>query len=108
MPVTSQIIQHSRVITITGELDPASAPKLIAAVDISDTARLVLDLTDVTFMDSSGLGAVLYAWRYAREAGGRLLIVCPVEAYIRRTFARIGVAKWLTICHSLDDALTAR
>jgi anti-sigma B factor antagonist len=52
------------IITIVGELDPVTAPDLMAAVDAAlarGSTALVIDLAGVTFIDSSGLRALIGA-----------------------------------------------
>jgi anti-sigma B factor antagonist len=62
------------VLTVRGEIDMATAPRLRAALDRAVGAREVrLDLRAVEFMDSSGL-SVLVAGHQALE---RLVIICP-------------------------------
>jgi anti-anti-sigma factor len=59
------------VLALCGELDIASAPGLERALDefgASIPRRLVIDLTDVTFMDSTGLRALLLARSAPRTA----------------------------------------
>src|SRR4051812_38194153 len=68
-----------RVLAPAGELDLATGPRVLAEVERllapDGPERLVLDLSDVRFMDSSGLRAVLTAERRARDAGRRLALV---------------------------------
>jgi anti-sigma B factor antagonist len=68
------------VIRPTGRLDMVAAPRLRSLV--SDTVkagrrRIVVDLGDTEFMDSSGLGALIAGLKTARQAGGDLRIACP-------------------------------
>ena len=46
---------------------------------------VLIDLQDVTFMDSSGLGALLSAFKTVRSAGGKLYI-CSVNDQVRMLF----------------------
>jgi len=60
-----------------GRLNMVAAPRLKAAIDETVAAgrvRVVVDLTDVTFMDSSGLGALIGGLKKARQAAGDLRI----------------------------------
>lgn len=60
-----------------GRLNMVAAPRLKAAIDETVDAgrvRVVVDLTDVTFMDSSGLGALIGGLKKARQAAGDLRI----------------------------------
>ena len=67
------------LIAVTGEVDIATSPRLRTV--LADRPRteglLLLDLTAVTFMDSSGLSAVLNLQRDTTAAGERLAVVCP-------------------------------
>jgi anti-sigma B factor antagonist len=68
----------TNIVTLEGEIDLALVPdaeRQIAEAEASEPARLVIDLTDVTFMDSSGLRVILTAHRRAEEAGRSFAIV---------------------------------
>lgn len=61
------------VIRIKGELDLAAAPELVdAIVDSNESPRVSLDLSGVTFLDSSAIGALVAAGRALAESGRRL------------------------------------
>lgn len=80
------------VILPFGEIDLATVPDLSAALDDAGSAELVeLDLTHVTFLDSSGLQAILQAHEAARVAGRefRLTGATPTT---RRLLRLTGVA----------------
>ena len=66
------------VTTIRGEIDIASTDTLSTALDdVPNEERLVLDLSAVDFMDSSGLAVVLRQSMRRRNAGGTLHIRRP-------------------------------
>ncbi len=65
---------------VRGELDIATVPRLAECVVAELAARprsLVVDLTDTTFMDSSGARELVRAARRAADAGTSLQVVCP-------------------------------
>ena len=65
------------VLTLEGRLNMTSAPSLRSAVEqLSDAgrARVVVDLSDVSFMDSSGLGALIAGLKRCRQNQGDLRI----------------------------------
>src|ERR1700704_1980852 len=71
---------HARIMRPEGRLDMASAPALrhqMRQLMDSGVAKLVLDMTEVSFVDSSGLGAIISGLKLARQAGGDLRIACP-------------------------------
>ena len=67
---------------------------------------LVFDLSDVPFIDSSGLGALIGAIRRTRERGGRA-VVCVPRQPVARLLEVVGLDRLVTVCDSLDDALAA-
>jgi hypoxanthine phosphoribosyltransferase len=76
------------VVAVEGDVDLHSAPVLrtrLAALADAETAHVVLDLSDATFLDSMALGVILVAQKRLVEAGGRLDLVAPTPE-IRRIF----------------------
>ncbi|MFF8386911.1 STAS domain-containing protein [Streptomyces kanasensis] len=75
-----------RVLTVCGELDHHTAPDLHRALTTDDdppTARTVLDLGAVTFMDSSGVNVLVTAHQAAHRAGGWLRLAAPSDPVMR-------------------------
>ncbi len=71
------------VIAPRGRLTMVSAKQLREAVDglvSAGTVKIVVDLAGTTFLDSSGLGALIAALKTTRQAGGDLRIARPTEA----------------------------
>jgi anti-sigma B factor antagonist len=65
------------VVAPRGRLDLSSAPAFreqVRQLVDSGAARLVVDLGEVTFIDSSGLGSIIAGLKAARQAGGDLRI----------------------------------
>jgi anti-sigma B factor antagonist len=93
---------------VAGEIDMATKPRLAAVVEAIPEADgpLVVDLTDVTFMDSTGLAVLLRIDRAAREAGRRLAIACP-EGPARLVLAVSGVEDELPLYPTRAEALAA-
>lgn len=70
------------IVRVEGRLNMVSAPELrdvVARAVKEGRRRLVIDLSAVEFMDSSGLGALIGALKTARGAGGDLRIAAPGE-----------------------------
>ncbi len=69
----------TRVLTVAGEIDMATVPHVHSAVDdaLRDEAvrRLVLDFADVTFLDCTGIAALLQVTRQARARGACACLV---------------------------------
>ena len=78
-------------IKLTGEVDLATAYQLTEALaNISTESEVHLELTDLTFMDSSGLRTIL-AFAGSRNGAGPVILVNPSDA-IQRLLAITGVA----------------
>jgi anti-sigma B factor antagonist len=64
-----------RFVAVSGELDVATAPLLVERLTEAEAGAerlIVLDLTDVVFMDSTGLHVILQAHRRSQQNGNRL------------------------------------
>lgn len=96
------------VITVSGELDIHTAPDLTEVLSpaIAAGQPVIVDLTDVTFMDSSGLSVFVTALKRAREAGTTLVLVVS-EPRVMRVFSITGIDTLIDIHATLDSALSA-
>ena len=111
LTVTERRVDDALVITATGEVDIATGPKLQAAltsaIRTADAARVVIDLSAVTFLGSRGLVALVDA---AEEAGGRgkcFRIAVGDQHAIYRVLEVTGLDKELAARRTLDEALSA-
>jgi anti-sigma B factor antagonist len=80
--VNTERVDGGVVLTPQGRLTVVSVPSLRDAVaDVLDAGDkiLVVNLAETTFVDSSGLGALVSALKSARQAGGDLRLVAPSE-----------------------------
>lgn len=66
--------------------------------------RLLLNLESVNFMDSAGLGIVLYGFRATQQKGGSFA-VSDVNGYVDKLFKLTGVAKAVKVYPHEADAL---
>jgi anti-sigma B factor antagonist len=83
-PVTAGVhveVDDARaIVRVSGEIDIATTPEVDEAVARLTTPDIVLDLSEVTFMGSSGLASLLRASRRATELGGSLVLRQPSRA----------------------------
>jgi anti-sigma B factor antagonist len=95
----------SILIAVQGELDLATAPRLkwplVDAID-SGARVLIVDLTGVTFMDSTALG-VLIGIRRTLKLGSRLAIVCT-DPEVLKIFEISGLDAVFQIFATFDEA----
>ena len=99
-----------RVLRVTGELDLATAPRLCARLDatrVGRRPRLLVDLSDVEFCDSTGLRALLGAASEVRAHGGRFAIVCQLDGDVARLLEVVGAAEWMAIHTDSQSGLAA-
>ena len=87
MPVTISSSGRSMKALISGEVDHHGAGEIMAALDREIDAvlpsRLELDLSGVTFMDSSGIGLVMGRYRNLKKTGSELCITETSEQIYR-------------------------
>lgn len=104
-PVVSvDAVGDAVVVVLAGDLDLYNVEQVRAALNGAadrSPSRLVVDATDVEFIDSTALGALVDAHR--KVAGG-LRIASPQEP-IRRALQVSGIDRHLTVHDSVDDAL---
>jgi anti-sigma B factor antagonist len=99
--------ERTHVVAPRGEVDAVTAPqlgrRLLGLADEGKT-RVVVDLSNVTFMDSTGIGVLLNALRQLRLRKGSLVLVCPTERVLR-PFQITGLVDHLSIFGSREQAL---
>jgi anti-sigma B factor antagonist/stage II sporulation protein AA (anti-sigma F factor antagonist) len=92
--VTTRLADPAIVtVVVRGELDLAHAGELkeLLAQHLRRGTKLLLDLSAVTFIDSTGLAAVVMAVNKAREDGGELLLSGDLQPQARRLMELTGV-----------------
>ena len=95
------------VVAVAGQADLHTAPELRDAIGAAIDAgnrRLVVDLTDTTFVDSMTLGVLLGGLRRMTAVDGQLAIVCP-DPHLRRVFQITSLDRVLTLVDSLPEAI---
>lgn len=96
-------------VTVTGEVDFSNADELAqclrAAVEEGSPSKLRVDLGKASFIDSTGLGALIEGYRSAHEAGIQYVVVNPTDGF-RRVLIVTGLSEFfgLTESHSDDEA----
>jgi anti-sigma B factor antagonist len=99
--------EHTHVVAVTGEIDLFTAPEFKQRVSEPIDAGIttvVVDLTAVTFIDSSSLGVLIGAHRRLKLRGGALLVVCDSEPIVK-TFRITGLDGVFTVVPTLEAAL---
>ena len=94
------------VVRVAGELDLASVPRLEDALATVCADPTVIDLSECTFLDSSGVRALTSADRELSEAGRRFAVVTS-DPGLLRVLEITGVDTMLAVHHSTESALAA-
>ena len=79
-------INGTKILDVTGEIDVYTAPQFKDAVNDVLTGgqkHLIINMANVTYMDSSGFGALLSATKKLRPQGGSVNLVCCSSAIDR-------------------------
>lgn len=105
--VTVQQEDGATVVRAVGEIDVSTAPELRARLhELDESATVVVDLSEVTFLDSTGLGVLVATLKRIREseAGGDLRLVVT-RPQVSKVLDVTGLATVFSVFPSLDAAL---
>lgn len=97
------------IIELEGEVDVYTAPRLKSRlVDLVDQGKyqIVVDLEQVDFMDSSGLGVLVGGLKRVRTRDGAIHIICTKEK-ILKIFRITGLTKVFPIYSTQEEAVSA-
>jgi anti-sigma B factor antagonist len=90
------------VLRVSGEIDISNVEPLKAELQRPHQPQvLVLNLTSVTFIDSSGIAAIVAGMHAQRANGGVLILVCPAtNRRVRRVLDIVGLSEIVPIVES--------
>ena len=97
------------VVVVGGEIDVYTAPKLREQlIDLvsNGSYQLVVDMENVDFLDSTGLGVLVGGLKRVRAHDGSLQLVCTQER-ILKIFRITGLTKVFPIHSSVEEAVAA-
>jgi anti-anti-sigma factor len=90
------------IVRPSGEIDLANADDFSAALGSAETDGIVLDLREVTFLDSSGLRVILMA---SQDYGTRFATVIAEGSAVHRLLDVVDVASRVRLAASVEDAV---
>jgi anti-anti-sigma factor len=109
LDVTVEEMASGAVVSIAGDLDLASADDVESALRDAESRSpdglIVLDMTELAFIDSIGLRTVLLAHRRAEATGAGLVLVRSRSEDVTRLFEIAGVGE-LRFADDLSEALS--
>lgn len=106
LDVREETIDGTLVLTLDGEFDLSSAPEVRGALDggvDGGTSRIVVDMLDCTFVDSTGLGVLLHTAKRI-ESDGAMAIACTDEQ-IRRLLGLTMIDRTIPVFSTREDAI---
>ncbi|GAA0481558.1 anti-sigma F factor antagonist [Virgibacillus sp. MSP4-1] len=96
------------LVRLTGELDHHTSEDLKqqwqSEMKKSDIQHVVVNLEDLSFMDSSGLGVMLGRYKEVQELGGEM-VVCSISPSVKRLFELSGLFKIVRLEEDEAEAL---
>ena len=108
LDISTEFIGDACRISIKGEVDVYTSPSLKSAIiGVIDQGclNLVVDLEDVGFIDSSGLGVLVSGLRRVKEQSGSLRLICARENLLK-IFRITGLDKVFPIFANAGEALS--
>jgi stage II sporulation protein AA (anti-sigma F factor antagonist) len=110
MHINTRVEEKTLVVKVFGELDLVIAEQFKAKIEKElkqlKINNLVLDLQDVTFIDSSGLGVILGRYKMLREKQGKMALINP-QPPVKKILELSGVLQIINIYEDLNVALSA-
>jgi anti-anti-sigma factor len=114
MAVGEVVVEHDQdawVVTLRGEHDVSTNPSLTNALQdaFGSGSKVVVDLSEAGFVDSSVLRALIYGRREAVEhAEHELVVVAPSGTFVRRVLRLTAIDAMIRVYETRTDALAAR
>lgn len=102
-------VEGAMVLEIGGEIDLHSAPSLkteLARLSEAPGALVALDLSEVTFLDSTGIGTLVGGLKKTRENGGNLVFF-GARPRVKRVFEITGLLRVLPLFDNREAALAS-
>jgi len=101
-------VMDKLIVRLVGELDHHSAEEVRNRVDDmldkESYTKLILDFTGVTFMDSSGIGAVIGRYKKISLRNGKVCIANP-KTSVKRVFELSGMFKIISVYDDVEQAV---
>lgn len=103
-----EVKEGSNIIRIDGEVIFENSNKIKEKakniIKENDIQSLIIDLTDTTYLDSSGIGAILSLFKFMRDRSGKLLITNPNDK-VKRVFEVTKLNQILDIYADIEKAI---
>jgi len=106
MELSANKNENSTVVVISGEIDAVTGPELVNYFkkQIASQKNLIADFTNVEFISSAGLRALLLTIKETRRIGGDLRLAC-VHEKVHKVLKISGFISFMKIFSDVDDAI---
>ncbi|WP_027269219.1 STAS domain-containing protein [Leptolyngbya sp. PCC 6406] len=104
---TREVRANCQIFRLTGLLDAFSEPtfrKVLTRFVEQGPNNIILDLTGIDFVDSSGLGALVQLVKKAKDVGGTVQVVANPR--VLQTVKLVRLENFLSLRSSVDEAVT--
>jgi anti-sigma B factor antagonist len=105
LEITFSVVQGHRLVGLRGELDMATAPDVAEAIDAelaTSAGPFGVDLTELSFIDSSGVRALVLGARRAENLGRQMFLLTPAtNRAVRRVFDLLHLETAVSIVEQL-------
>ena len=108
LEIFTESIDDAKVVRPVGDIDLSGAPALrqqLKQAQDSQPGRVVVDLSEVPYMDSSGLATLVEAMQIARRNDGKL-VICALQDKVRSIFEIARLDMVFKIANTREEALT--
>jgi anti-anti-sigma factor len=93
---------------VRGEIDISNDEQVLKTMEAAipnDTTRIVVDLTETTYLDSAGLALLLRLAERLQNRRQRMSLVVPTGSPVRSVLELTGLPRWISMYDGLDDSL---
>ncbi len=108
MKLSTEIRNNYMIVRLKGELDHHTSEDARKKIDgqyyNNNLLNIILDLRELNFMDSSGIGLIMGRYRNCTDRKGKVSIV-STSPYINRMLKMSGLLKIINIYESIEEAI---
>ena len=109
MEMSFKMNQRTLIVSLTGELDHHGAEQIRTlierAITEKDVKHLIFDFSQLSFMDSSGIGMVIGRYKLITSLGGKVALVCTSQR-MKTLVTMSGLTRLITLCSTVEQALS--
>ena len=108
LEIFTETIDDGTIVRPVGDIDLCGAPALrqqLKQAQAAGPSRVVVDLGEVPYMDSSGLATLVEAMQIARKNEGKL-VICALQEKVRSIFEIARLDMVFNIANTREEAMT--